>query len=86
MAVRNPTCRTSSNSVYKNINGKSIWLHQVPLSEIEDVSKYGKHILYQVMKKIENGKILLNVPAEFEKDSSYHFFVQYDRTLRFEKI
>lgn len=86
MAVRNSTCRTSSNSVNKRINGKSIWLHQVSIHEIEDVFKYGKHVLYQVMKKIETGKILLNVPTEFEKDDSYHFFVQYDRTLRFEKI
>lgn len=83
MAVRNSTCRTSSNSIHKRVSGKCIWLHQDSFHNIVDLSKYGKQTLYGVMKRIVKGTLKIEVPEQFKDKSSYHFIVKEDKTLQF---
>ena len=86
MAVRRPTARTSTNSIVKHINGKSIWLHQDAFHNVNDWSKYGKQTLYGVMRRIVKGTLKIEVPSDWIEKSSYHFIVKEDKTLQFERI
>jgi hypothetical protein len=84
MAVRRPTARTSTNSIHKMVEGKTIWLHQDSFHNIVDLHKYGKQTLYGVMRRIVKGTLELPVPEEFKSKPSYHFIVKEDKTLQFE--
>lgn len=86
MAVRRPTARTSTNSIHKDVNGKTIWLHQDKFHNVNDWSKYGKQTLYGVMKRIVKGTLKIEVPEDWKEKTSYHFTVKEDKTLQFERI
>lgn len=85
MKTGNTISRTSTNSIHKTLNGRTVWFHQDSIHNIKDLSKYGKRILYYVMKQIVNGKRELPIPFEYQdKDFSIHFTVKEDKTLVFD--
>lgn len=71
--------RTSSSEITKNINGKTITFYR------EDTFKQDRSLVYQIIKKIESGKIKLDIPDKHKSNITYSFILKLDNTLEFVK-
>lgn len=83
MKIGNTHIRTTTNYVYKIVNGVSVYLHKDSIHNIVDLQKYGKSNLYAAMKKIQSGKLSIEVDSLIKDINIKHFVVKENGSLEF---